>query len=427
MARYLLETYGCTANRGEGLQIERELRDRGHRPVDSVREADVAILNTCTVTETTEDNMVRRATELAAAVDDLIVTGCLALAQPDRLAAVGIDARVVGWDEVPDAVLNGECPTPTATSEEALLDGVIGILPIARGCTSDCSYCITKAATGYIESPPIEVNVERARQLVEAGAKELRITGQDTGVYGFDQGGRWLPELLDQICTIDGSFRVRLGMANPKGLYLVRDELVEVFARNDELYNFIHAPVQSGSNEVLAAMRRQHRIEEFIEVVETFDATLKEWTLATDFIVGFPTETDADFEASMHLLEQIKPERVNITRFSKRPGTDAAAMKGLGGPKKKERSRGMSERKLDILTSMHEGLIGSVRSVLVVEPGHGDSVKCRDDAYHLIILPEADGIEPGQRVTVSVVDAEPTYAIAEPVETANTTAIPAVD
>ena len=427
MARYLLETYGCTANRGEGLRIEQRLRERGHRPVSDPESADVAILNTCTVTETTEDNMVRRANELESAVSDLIVTGCLALAQPDRLNEAGIDARVVGWDEVPDAVLNGECPTPEPPGDDILLDGAIGVLPIARGCTSDCSYCITKAATGYIESPPIDENVERARALIEAGATEIRVTGQDTGVYGFDRGEQWLPALLDRICDIDGDFRVRLGMANPKGLYLIREELVQVFAANDELYNFVHAPVQSGSDTVLADMRRQHRVAEFIEVVDTFDDTLDEWTLSTDFIVGYPTETEADFEASLELMEQIKPERVNITRFSKRPGTDADELKGLGGSVKKERSKAMSEQKHAMLQEMHDELVGSTRSVQVIEPGTGDSVKCRDDAYHLIVIPDASWLQPGDRLEVEVTDAETTYAIASPLADGPDRRIPADD
>lgn len=414
MARYLLETYGCTANRGEGLRIERALRERGHRPVDTPALADVAILNTCTVTETTEDHMVRRAQELEDAVSDLIVTGCMALAQPDRLETAGVNARVLGWDEVPDAVLNGECPT-TVADGEVLLDGRVGILPIARGCASNCSYCITKHATGYIESPPIEDNVERARQLIDAGAVELRITGQDTGVYGWDQGERWLPELLERICTIEGDFRVRLGMANPKGIHLVCDELVEVFARHEKLYNFIHAPVQSGSDSVLADMRRQHRVADFVEVVETFDDALEGWTLATDFIVGFPTETDADFQQSLDLLERVRPERINITRFSKRPGTDAAELDGLGGTIKKERSKAMTTAKHTVLDAVHERLVGSTRSVFAIEKGTGSSLKCRDDAYHLIVLPEPEGVTLGDRVTIEVTEAQGTYCLARPV------------
>ncbi len=415
MARYLLETYGCTSNRGEGLRIERMLRERGHRPVDTPEAADVAILNTCTVTETTEDHMVRRAGELAGVVSDLIVTGCMALAQPDRLSDAGIDARVMGWDEVPDAVMNGECPTSVA-ADEVLLDGRVGILPIARGCASNCSYCITKFATGRIDSPSIEENVERAATLIDAGAVELRVTGQDTGVYGWDHGERWLPDLLQRICELEGSFRVRLGMANPKGIHLVRDELAAVFARNEELYNFIHAPVQSGSDRVLADMRRQHRVDDFLEVVDAFNARLGEWTLATDFIVGYPTETQADFEQSLDLLRQVRPERINITRFSKRPGTDAADLDGLGGTIKKERSKAMTDVKHSVLDTVHERLVGSRRSVLAVEEGTGRSLKCRDDAYHLIAIPEAEGIELGDRVTVDVTESMGTYCMAQPTD-----------
>ncbi|HMB50603.1 MAG TPA: tRNA (N(6)-L-threonylcarbamoyladenosine(37)-C(2))-methylthiotransferase, partial [Natronoarchaeum rubrum] len=290
MARYHIETYGCTSNRGESRQIERKLRDAGHRPVEGPSEADVAIMNSCTVVEKTERNMLRRAEELQSETADLIVTGCMAIAQGEEFADAGIDARVLHWDEVPNAVGNGECPTTTAGTEP-ILDGVVGILPIARGCMSDCSYCITKHATGKIDSPPVEENVEKARALVHAGAKEIRITGQDTGVYGWDEGERKLHRLLDRICSeIDGDFRVRVGMANPKGIHGIREELADVFAEHDELYNFIHAPVQSGSNDVLGDMRRQHQVEEFVEVVETFDDRLDYWTLSTDFIVGFPTE-----------------------------------------------------------------------------------------------------------------------------------------
>jgi len=416
MARYHIETYGCTSNRGESREIERALRDGGHHRADSVEAADVAILNTCTVVEKTERNMLRRAEELADETADLVVTGCMALAQGEQFHEAGVGARVVHWDRVPEAVTNGECPTTTPDADP-VLDGVVGILPIARGCTSDCSYCITKHATGKIDSPPVAENVETARALVHAGARELRVTGQDTGVYGWDDGERKLPELLERICAIDGEFRVRVGMANPKGVHGIRHELADVFAENEELYNFLHVPVQSGSDDVLGEMRRQHRVREFEEVVEAFDARLEEWTLSTDFIVGFPTETEEDFERSMDLLERVRPEKVNVTRFSKRPGTDAAGMKGLGGTVKKERSKAMSELKRRIVGEVHADLVGTTREVLAVEPGTGDSVKCRDAAYHQVVVQDANthGVEPGEFPTVEVVDENTMYALGEPV------------
>ncbi|GGM56446.1 MiaB-like tRNA modifying enzyme [Halarchaeum rubridurum] len=417
MARYHIETYGCTSNRGESREIERRLRDAGHRKVEGAGAADVAILNTCTVVEKTERNMLRRAEELSEETADLYVTGCMALAQGGEFESADVDAEVLHWDEVPEAITNGECPTPTPDAEP-ILDGVIGILPIARGCMSNCSYCITKHATGRVDSPPVSENVEKARALVHAGATEIRITGQDTGVYGWDDGERKLPELLERICTeIEGDFRVRVGMANPGGVHGIREELAEVFAEHEKLYNFLHAPVQSGSDDVLEHMRRQHRVEQYVEIVETFDDHLDEWTLATDFIVGYPTETDADHEMSMALLRETRPEKINVTRFSKRPGTDAADLKGLGGTLKKERSKAMSELKREVVGDAYEAMVGEERDVLVTEHGTGDSVKCYDEAYRQIVVQNADehGLEPGDFATVTVTGHQTMYAFGEPV------------
>ena len=416
MARYHIETYGCTSNRGESRQIERKLRDAGHHPVEGPDDADVAILNTCTVVEKTERNMLRRARELDEETPaDLVVTGCMALAQGEQFREADIDAEVLHWDEVPEHVRNGECPTTTPDSEP-IVDGVVGILPIARGCMSDCSYCITKRATGRIESPPVEENVRKARALVHAGAKEIRITGQDTGVYGWDRnrGESLLPELLDRICTeIDGDFRVRVGMANPKGVHGVREDLAAVFAEHDELYNFLHAPVQSGSDEMLADMRRQHTVSEYVEVVETFDEYLDYWTLSTDFIVGFPTETERDHEQSLALLRETRPEKINVTRFSKRPGTDAAAMKGLGGQVKKDRSSEMTDLKMDVVGEAYESMVGTEREVLLVEDGTGESLVGYDSAYRQVAIPGAQeqGLELGEIVTCEITGQNTVYAL----------------
>ena len=417
MVRYHLETYGCTSNRGESREIERALRDGGHRPAAGPEEADVAILNTCTVVEKTERNMLRRARQLEEETPaDLVITGCMALAQGEAFREAGVDAEILHWDDVPEHVLNGECPTATADTDP-VLDGVVGVLPIARGCMSDCSYCITKRATGRIDSPPVEENVEKARALVHAGATEIRVTGQDTGVYGWDRnrGTSLLPDLLERICAIEGDFRVRVGMANPKGVHGVRERLARVFAENDELYNFLHAPVQSGSDDVLADMRRQHSVGEYVEVVETFDAHLDYWTLATDFVAGFPTETDRDHEQSLALLEETSPEKINITRFSKRPGTDAAGMKGLGGTIKKERSKGLTDVKMEVVGAAHEAMVGRESEVLVVEDGTDDSMVGYDRAYRQVAIPGAEraGVELGDVVDVEITGHNTVYALGE--------------
>ena len=150
---------------------------------------------------------------------------------------------------------------------------------------------------------------------------------------------------------------------------------------------------------------------------ERITAALDYWTLSTDFIVGFPTETEADHELSMNLLRETRPEKVNVTRFSKRPKTDAAKMKGLGGTIKKERSKAMSELKREIVGNVYEGMVGDTREVLCVELGTGDSVKCRDSAYRQVIVQNAAeyGIEPGDFFDAEITANQTMYAFGEPV------------
>jgi tRNA A37 methylthiotransferase MiaB len=224
-----------------------------------------------------------------------------------------------------------------------------------------------------------------------------------------------LPELLERICTeIDGEFRVRVGMANPKGVHGVREELAQVFAAHDKLYNFLHAPVQSGSDELLADMRRQHSVAEYVEVVETFDEYLDYWTLSTDFIVGFPTEEPADHQQSLALLRETRPEKLNITRFSKRPGTDAADMKGLGGQTKKDRSSEMTDLKMDVVGEAYEAMVGQTSEVLLVEDGTGDSLVGYDSAYRQVAIPGAETeADIGDIVDAEITGHNTVYALGE--------------
>jgi len=142
---------------------------------------------------------------------------------------------------------------------------------------------------------------------------------------------------------------------------------------------------------------------------------LEEWTLATDFIVGFPTETEADFEQSMALLRETRPEKINVTRFSKRPGTDAADMKGLGGTVKKERSKAMTDLKMDVVGEAYESMVGDRRSVLVVEDGTDESMVGYDRAYRQVAIPgaETEGVELGDTVDVGVTGQNTVYALGD--------------
>jgi threonylcarbamoyladenosine tRNA methylthiotransferase CDKAL1 len=208
-----------------------------------------------------------------------------------------------------------------------------------------------------------------------------------------------------------------VGMANPKGVHGVREELARVFAENDELYNFLHAPVQSGSDDVLADMRRQHAVGEYVEVVETFDEHLDYWTLSTDFIAGFPTEEPDDHEQSLTLMRETRPEKINVTRFSKRPGTDAADMKGLGGQTKKDRSKELTDLKMDLVGQAHEEMVGTEQSVLLTEDGTDESLVGYDEAYRQVVIADAEdrGLAVGDTVDVEITSHNTVYAFGDPV------------
>ena len=155
-------------------------------------------------------------------------------------------------------------------------------------------------------------------------------------------------------------------------------------------------------------------------MVETFDDYLEYWTLSTDVIAGFPTETDEDHEKTMDLLRETRPEKLNVTRISKRPGTDAAEMKGLGGQTKKDRSKALSELKMDIVGQAHEAMVGTEREVLLTEDGTDESLVGYDEAHRQVALPNAQkqGLEIGDFVTVEITGHNTVYAMGTPCEVA---------
>jgi len=215
---------------------------------------------------------------------------------------------------------------------------------ISRGCLGKCSYCITRFARGSLESFSIESVVSAVRAAVENGAEEIQLTSQDNGVYGFDIGTD-LTELLGKVVEVDGDFQVRVGMMNPSGALKILPKLLEVY-RSEKIKRFLHVPVQSGSDKVLKEMKRDYCVADFEKIVKEFRTNFPGISISTDIIVGYPTETEKDFEKSVELLKRVKPEVLNITRYSPRPGTESTGLKNLDTSVAKERSR--------ILTEIHK-------------------------------------------------------------------------
>src|SRR5438034_6167995 len=269
------------------------LRGRGHDIVEGEGDADAHVLVTCTVVETTERKMVRRMTELAALEKPLIVAGCMAAAQWERVLATVPRAKLLPprkWPQIVDLLDAGTaCGDRSAEIEAQSFGWHDAIVPIAQGCAGRCTYCITRVARGRVASDPIPAIVSQVRRHVEQGLREIKLTGQDTAAYGLDRGTT-LAALLRAVAGLPGDFRVRVGMADPLTVHPIRDELVEAYA-SEKVFKFLHLPVQSGDDGILEAMRREYAVAAFEGIGRIFRRAHPAWPPWPAATVGFPGGT----------------------------------------------------------------------------------------------------------------------------------------
>ena len=400
-----VETYGCTANKSDSQRIKAILLQSDYEIADNVENSDIIVVNTCTVTDRTERRMIKRLRELKK--EKVIVSGCLPAAQPSLVADLAW--KMITPRSIPSLakILGGQAPTKHEICVP--LEGVTGAVSISDGCVGQCSYCIVKQARGDLDSYPPRAIVNSVKRLVEAGAKEIQITSQDTAAYGLDMGVR-LPDLLNSITEIDGDFYIRVGMMNPLTTIKILDDLVDSFD-DPKVFKFLHLPVQSGSDRILESMNRGYSISDYVQIVDAFRERFPNLTLSTDFIVGYPSENAEDFERTMLLLEKTQPIKVNITRFSPRPNTPAANMPDILERVKKERSRALTKAYHEIASEFHRSLIGLLTKVIVTEKGKEGSVIARDSSYRNIVIQE--NLMLGERHPVRIMGARTTYLMGE--------------
>ena len=393
-------------NYGEGEQLSKKMDALGHVRVDSVKDADIVILNTCTVVETTEKNMIRRMGDLKKAGKKVIVTGCMAKVQPKRIEIRLPDSVIIPPDrygEFSDLVSDefGCCDPVDSPSY-----GMSAILPIAQGCLGNCSYCITRFARGALKSYDENDLIKEFNAMIDAGAKEVLVTAQDTACYGRDTGMD-LPQLIRRFLEKEGDYRLRIGMMNPNNLKPIVDDLLDTM-EDRRVYRFLHIPVQSGSDTVLKNMRRRYTADEFLSMVEHMRARYPDISISTDMISGFPGETDEDHRKSVELIRKLHADTVNITRFSVRPGTDAAKMKDqIQGNVSKERSTELTDTKMDVEYNVNKNLVGRRFRVLVTEKGKPGTVITRTENYRPVGIDE--DIPLGTFLEVEVTDCASTY------------------
>jgi MiaB-like tRNA modifying enzyme len=408
-----LEVYGCTANKSDASLVKGILKDNKHEIVNEINDADTLILLTCTVIDTTEQRMLSRLKVFKKTGKEIIVGGCMASIQSDQVKSIMPDVKLLPpqYSHHVLDVLNGKKTTfsdKNKTQFSKYYGDIVAPVSIAEGCMLLCSYCITSLARGRLISYPIDEIVQDVCSALRQGCKEIQLTAQDTGSYGLDTGSN-LGELLTSVCKIKGEYRIRVGMMNPYTAMKNLDSIIQAYD-DSKIYKFLHLPVQSGNDDILKKMSRRYTTGDFIEIVKRFREKYSDITISTDVIVGFPTETHEQFQHTIDLLKAVKPDIVNITRYSARPYTKAKAMKGrIKTDIVKERSK--MSTKLCSMMSKENNLrrVGKNYTMLVTEKGKNNTVVGRTENYKPIVIRE--NIEVGEFVSVKVKDAASTYLV----------------
>ncbi|MFH2023719.1 MAG: tRNA (N(6)-L-threonylcarbamoyladenosine(37)-C(2))-methylthiotransferase [Candidatus Micrarchaeota archaeon] len=419
MVKVYIETYGCTLNQAES-DIMHALLSEQHEIVANESQCDVLILNTCTVKGPTENRIFERIKSLVSNGKKIVIAGCLTVNEKKirKYAPKAPIVKTHAISQISDAVnsafdgvgnigkVYGAVFTRIPTTIPKLATSPIARIPVNDGCTSNCFICQTKLARPYLRSYSQKTIVKWINEAVSQGAKEIQLTSMDLGTYGLDLKTD-LVSLLDNIIKDDSSthkdtkFMIRLGMINPNHLKHMLPDIIRIL-KHPKFYKFIHIPVQTGSEKVCNDMNRDHTVKYFVDIVNSLRREIDGISIATDIIVGYPTETDGDFEQTKKLLETIRPEVVNISKFSPRPGTKAKELKQLHNDIIKSRTLELVAFVRKMSVQICSRSIGKTYQVLITEK-QGDFTG-RNINYMQVVVKDFKG-QLGDLINVKIIDA----------------------
>ncbi len=398
MAKVRIESYGCSASMADSEMIAGLLKSGGHELVSDVNGADVNLIVTCAVKDVTANRMVYRIKDLTRTGKPLVVAGCLAKAEPDKIGRLSPRASMLGphaIDKALDVVntaINGgrsvvltDSTKPKVNLPRLRFNPVVSIVEIASGCLSECAFCETKIAKGKLRSYRIGDIVRQVREDVRQGCKEVWLTSTDNGPYGRDLKCN-LGDLINEVSCVEGDFMIRVGMMNPMHIPLMFEDLIEAY-RNAKVFKFLHIPVQSGSDKVLRLMKRGHRAALFADITRRFRDEFKQFTIATDVIAGFPEEDEVDFQQTLELLKEVEPDGINISRYSARPGTEASLMKKVDVKIVIERTKEL-HRLANSIGYRRNRTWQDWRGEILIDEITNDGVRGRNFAYKPVFMKE---------------------------------------
>ncbi|MDR2966540.1 MAG: tRNA (N(6)-L-threonylcarbamoyladenosine(37)-C(2))-methylthiotransferase [Methanobacteriaceae archaeon] len=423
--RVFIETFGCTFNKADSQIMAGNLLKNNIQVVNSIEKADVTIVNTCYVKQPTESKVTNRIQKIQSEFPEkkLIVSGCMVEIDPKKLEKIAPDSSWIGphklkkTTNVVKSSLNGKISKACGFSNDTKVgvpklrfDPYIHIIQICEGCLGSCSYCCTRFARGSLNSYSISEIKKEAKEAIADGCVEIQLTAQDTAAFGKDTNEK-LSKLIEEIATIDGDFRVRIGMMHPKSIGNDLDDLIKAF-KLQNVYKFIHLPIQSGCNKILRDMGRDHFAEEYKAIVKKFRQKIPELTIATDIIVGYPTETEKDFNETSKFLKELKPGLIHLSKYKHREGAPSSILTEIPYEVMKRRSKYITKIKSQITKDENKQLMRTVQRALVVEKGNKGGFIAKTNSYIPVIV---DDVDIGTFVDIKITEATSTYLRGEKV------------
>lgn len=435
MTKIHIVTFGCTHNQSDSEVMAGLLKNAGFDIVDRPDNAQLIIINSCSVKNLAETKFFKAIREIEKnhPKKKIILAGCIPQADKKLVEQKLKNYSIIGTSQLTKIVdvvvhtLMGDTiqilvkeKNPRLNLPKIRKNKIVEIVPISEGCLDNCAFCKTKQARGSLFSYDKNAIIKQTKSALKDGCKEIWLTSQDCAIYGFDLTPKTnLAELLRDIVKINSDFKIRVGMANPHHIFKFLDDLIEIY-KNKKLFKFLHVPVQSGNNEILKLMKRKYNVEKYKEIINKFKKEIPDLTISTDIICGFPTETEEQFQDSISLVKETKPDIINISRFWLRPGTAAEKLKQLPGGITKKRSVRLNKIFNKIALENNKKWIGWKGSVLIDEKGKLKKGKKtwmgRNASYKPIVVEgKSKKFKLGQKINVRIVDVSEHYLKGEKV------------
>ena len=406
-----IQTYGCSANQNNSEILKGILASAGYQITNNEKIADILIINTCIVKGKTENKIKRRIQDLKKIYPKkpTIITGCMPETDKKAIQQLNPKALMLGTHNIKNIInliQNQENYLNQRNEEKILLPKIsnnklISITQISEGCLGDCSYCKAKLAKGKLFSYSEEKIIKSIQNDLEQGAKEVWLTSQDCAAYNLDRGNSGLPELLNKILSLKHKFKLRLGMLNPNHILPILEELIQIY-KNKKMYKFLHIPIQSADDKVLKDMNRNYKIEQAENIIRSFKKEIPYITIATDIIVGYPTETEQSHKNNLNFIKNFKPDVLNLSKFSSHKQTKAGLLKELPIQTINRKSTEiMNEHRQTAMENKHY-LKDKIIKVFVNNKTAQGIYEARDENYNIVLIKSDDKSVLGKTIEVKI-------------------------